>query len=355
MTTSDPMPDRLEVWAWEWPEIRSGHDLATIAVESASHSPLVDGDVVVLTSKAVSKAEGAVHDRDRAAVIEEETVRVVARRGSTVIAQTRHGLVLAAAGVDASNVPDERVLTLPADPDASARLLRVELARRLDVNVAVIVSDTAGRAWRTGQTDIAIGCAGIDPLLDLRGLPDASGHLLAVTTPAVADEIAALGDLVKGKASRRPVAVVRGLGGLVLPRGTHGPGAAALVREPESDLFGLGAREAVVAAAARADSDALSRFPTRADGDGEPFEYLESARSDVSVVVAGRESGWTIAVCVRDDAPEQALVEAGRVVERSAVLAAAYRLVAASSGDIPDIEPLTRGWRAVHRAHWGLA
>jgi coenzyme F420-0:L-glutamate ligase / coenzyme F420-1:gamma-L-glutamate ligase len=355
MTTSGPLPDRLEAWAWAWPEIQSGDDLAVLVVESAASSPLIDGDVVVLTSKAVSKAEGSVHDADKAALVDQEAVRVVARRGSTLIAQTRHGLVVAAAGVDTSNVPDNRVLTLPADADASARRLRADLARLLDVNVAVIVTDTAGRAWRTGQTDIAIGSAGLDPLLDLRGQPDSSGRILEVTTPAVADEIAALGDLVKGKASGRPVAVVRGLGGLVLPRGEDGPGAATLVRPPEADLFGLGTREAAVAAAVRTDDEALSRFPTRVDGDSEPFDQLAASLSDVDVDVLRRPQGWSVVVSVRDSAPERALVEAGRVVERAAALAAAHRLVAASAGDLPDIPRLKPGWRAVHSANWVLA
>jgi coenzyme F420-0:L-glutamate ligase/coenzyme F420-1:gamma-L-glutamate ligase len=293
-----------------------------------------------------------LHDEDRADVVDQEAVRVVARRGSMVIAQTRHGLVVAAAGVDASNVPDNRVLALPADPDASARRLRADVARRLDVNAAVIVTDTAGRAWRVGQTDIAIGCAGLDPLLDLRGRPDAGGRILEVTTPAVADEIAALGDLVKGKASGRPVAVVRGLGGLVLPRGEDGPGAAALVRPPESDLFGLGAREAAVAAAVRTDGEALGHFPTRVDDDGEPFEHLAASLSDVGVDVQQRPQGWGVVVSVRDGASERALVEAGRVVERAAALAAAHRLVAAPASDIPDIPLPKPGWRALHSAHW---
>jgi coenzyme F420-0:L-glutamate ligase / coenzyme F420-1:gamma-L-glutamate ligase len=349
MTTA---PQRIEVWAWAWPEVGAGDDLADLVVASAQQSPLVDGDVVVLTSKVVSKAEGAVRHGVKADVVGEESARVVARRGPTVIAQTSHGLVLAAAGVDESNVPGGRLLALPADPDASAQRLREALAARLDVNVAVVVTDTAGRAWRNGQTDIAVGCAGIEPILDLRGMRDAAGRVLAVTTPAVADEIASLGDLVKGKASGRPVAVVRGLAGLVLPRGRPGPGAAALVRDADSDLFGLGSREAVRAAALRDDREALARFPRRADGDIEPFDGLAAVRDDVSVDVGAAADGWTVLVCVRDDAGEAAVFEAGRLVERAGALAAAHRLVEADGGDIT--RPAD-GWRAVHSATWVVA
>jgi coenzyme F420-0:L-glutamate ligase/coenzyme F420-1:gamma-L-glutamate ligase len=344
--------DRIEVWSWTWPEVRSGDDLADLVVRSAYESPLRDGDVLVLTSKVVSKAEGAAHGGDKAEVVEAESARVVARRGSTVIAETRHGLVLAAAGVDTSNVPDGRALTLPADPDGTARRLRAELAARLDVNVGVIVSDTAGRAWRNGQLDLAIGCAGIVPLLDLRGQIDANGRILEVTTPAVADEIASVGDLVKGKAAGRPAAVVRGLVRLVLPPGDNGPGAAALLREADADLFALGAREAAVAAALRDDPEALAHFPTLADGDPEPFDRLATVHADVAIDVVRRDGGWTVAVRVRADADRDAWVEAGRIVERSAALAAAHRLRAADDDAIPRPDA---GWRAVHIATWVLA
>jgi coenzyme F420-0:L-glutamate ligase/coenzyme F420-1:gamma-L-glutamate ligase len=347
--------DRLEVWPWTWPEVRGGDDLAELVARSAAETSLIDGDVVVLTSKVVSKAEGAARQGDRADVAEAESVRVVARRGSTVISETRHGLVLAAAGVDTSNVPAGQALTLPADPDASARRLRAEIAARLGANVAVIVSDTAGRAWREGQTDLAIGCAGIDPLLDLRGQPDAGGQTLIVTTPAVADEVAALGDLVKGKASGRPAAVVRGLARLVLPRGEDGPGAAALVRDAESDLFGLGVREAAVAAAVRDDAGALRRFPRRADGDDSPFDRLASPVPDVSVVVSPAVGGWALQVCVREGAADRAWLEAGRLVERAATLAAAHRLAERPVTGMSDTHRVADGWRAVHSVTWVVA
>jgi coenzyme F420-0:L-glutamate ligase / coenzyme F420-1:gamma-L-glutamate ligase len=229
------------------PEVRAGDDLAALVL-AALPGPrdLLDGDVLVVTSKIVAKAEGrtvAAPDRERA--IDAETVRVVAWRGSTRIVQTRHGLVLAAAGVDASNTEPGTVVLLPQDPDASARALRRALALRRGVRVGVVVSDTLGRPWRLGLTDAAVGLAGLDPLQDLRGQVDSGGHTLEQTVVAVADEIAAAGDLVKGKVAGVPVAVVRGLGHLVSD--ADGPGAAALVRPAQEDMFRLGHREVVPA------------------------------------------------------------------------------------------------------------
>ena len=229
-------------------EVAAGADLAVLLLRATGPGGIADGDVVVVTSKAVSKAEGRVLAGSREDALAEETDRTVARRGGTSIVRTRHGLVLAAAGIDASNTAAGTVVLLPRDPDGSARRLREDLAARAGVNVAVVVTDTAGRAWRTGQTDIAVGAAGLQPLDDHTGRTDPHGHELAVTAPAVADELAAAADLVKRKLDRRPAALVRGLSGIVLPRGDHGPGAAALVRPEASDRFGLGAREAVLAA-----------------------------------------------------------------------------------------------------------
>lgn len=231
-------------------EVRAGDDLATLLVEATRVDGLEDGDVVVLTSKVVSKAEGRSVSAGRDDVLAGETDRVVAQRGRTSIVRTHHGLVLAGAGIDASNTGAGTVLLLPEDPDGSARLLREHLLDLTGRNVAVVVTDTAGRAWRNGQTDLAIGAAGLEVLHDYAGRVDDYGNELAVTAPAVADEIAAAGDLVKAKLARRPAAVLRGLGDLVLPEGEHGPGAAALVREETLDMFGLGAREAVLAALA---------------------------------------------------------------------------------------------------------
>ena len=173
---------------------------------------------------------------------------MVARRGPTTIVRTRHGLTLAAAGIDASNVARGSVVLLPEDPDASARRIRADIADRTGRNVGVIVTDTAGRAWREGQTDIAIGAAGLRVSEEYAGRLDAHGNELAVTAPAVADEIAGLAELAQGKLGGRPFAVVRGRADLVLPPGEDGPGAAALVRAEGGDLFGYGAREAVLRA-----------------------------------------------------------------------------------------------------------
>ena len=182
----------------------------------------------MVTSKIVSKAEGRVIRADREQAIDAEAVRVVARRGPTRIVETRHGLVLAAAGVDSSNTAPGTVVLLPEDPDGSARRLRKALSERRGVSVGVVITDTMGRPWRTGQTDAAIGVAGLAPLRDYRGQPDTFGSLLEVTVAAVADEIAAAADLVKGKTAQVPAAIVRGLAELVT--GSDGPGAAALIR-----------------------------------------------------------------------------------------------------------------------------
>lgn len=223
------------------PDVRPGDDLAGLIAAAAPD--LRDGDVVVVTSKIVSKAEGRlVQAQSREDAITAETVAVVATRGSLRIVRTRHGLVLAAAGVDASNVEPGTVLLLPVDPDASARALRADLARELGVRTAVVITDTAGRPWREGLVDIAIGVAGLTPLDDLRGQVDPYGNPLEMTVTAVADEIAAAAELVKGKTAGVPVAVVRGLGHLVTE--VDGPGAAALVRRAEDDLFSLGVAEA---------------------------------------------------------------------------------------------------------------
>ncbi|MBK5307403.1 MAG: coenzyme F420-0:L-glutamate ligase [Frankiaceae bacterium] len=224
------------------PDIRPGDDLAALVHAAVA---LEEGDVVVVTSKVVSKAEGRLvqvaGDREaaRLQLVDEETVRVVARRGTTTIAETRHGLVLAAAGVDASNVRGDEVALLPLDPDASARRLRDELMRLTGKTLAVVVSDTLGRPWRNGQTDCAIGVAGLAPVRDARGTADTHGHVLEVTEIAVADEIAAAAELVKGKSDGVPVAVVRGL-----VYADDGRGAEALVRPAATDWFRLGTAEA---------------------------------------------------------------------------------------------------------------
>lgn len=243
---------KLEAWAPDGlPEVTAGDDLAALVLAATGGgADLADGDVVAVTSKVVSKAEGRTRAGERDAAIDEETLRVVARRGSTRIVRHRLGLTMAAAGVDASNVAAGTVALLPLDPDGSARDLRRSIRERAGVNVGVIVTDTAGRAWREGQTDIAIGAAGLVVAEDFAGRTDPYGNPLAVTLPAVADELAGAAELVQGKLAGRPVAVIRGRGDLVLPPGEEGPGAASLVRPEGGDLFGWGAREAVVRALA---------------------------------------------------------------------------------------------------------
>jgi len=230
-------------------EVEAGADLAALIADAAG-SRLRDGDILAVTSKIVSKAEGRqVRAADREQAITDETVRVVATRafpgGMTRIVENRQGLVMAAAGVDASNTPDGFVLLLPVDPDASARALCAALHERTSLRLGVLITDTVGRPWREGQTDIVIGAAGVTVLDDLRGTTDASGRRLDVTVAAVADEIAGAADLVKGKTSGNPVAVVRGLGRLVgEPDDADARGATRLLRPSENDMFRLGSAEA---------------------------------------------------------------------------------------------------------------
>ncbi len=230
-------------------EITPDDDLAAL-IAGAAGERMRHGDILAVTSKIVSKAEGRqVAAADREQAITDETVRVVATRafpgGITRIVENRQGLVMAAAGVDASNTPDGTVLLLPVDPDASARALCAALRERTGLRLGVIITDTVGRPWREGQTDIAIGAAGVAVLDDLRGTDDAFGRRLDVTVAAVADEIAGAADLVKGKTSGNPVAVVRGLGRLVGELDSvDAPGASRLVRSSENDMFRLGSAEA---------------------------------------------------------------------------------------------------------------
>jgi coenzyme F420-0:L-glutamate ligase/coenzyme F420-1:gamma-L-glutamate ligase len=330
-----------------WPrEVRAGDDLTELAAAAVPQ----DGDVLVLTSKVVSKAEDALHRGPREDLIDSQSQRVVARRGPMRIVETRHGFVMAAAGVDASNVSRGTVLSLPRDPDRSARELREAVRARLGRNVAVVVSDTVGRAWRLGQTDLAIGCAGLLPLLSLQGTRDSHGNELRVTAPAIADELAGAADLVKGKVAGRPLAVVRGAGHWVLPPGEHGPGVAAMLRRGADDLFGLGAREAVIAAVRRDDEAASAAFPSLVPGDRPPFELFD-VPPPVTAHVERHEGadGWTVTISVPEGAAGAALVAAGRVTERVHVLAAAHRL-----RRVPAPGPVSGGTGAtvVDRALW---
>jgi coenzyme F420-0:L-glutamate ligase len=231
-------------------EVAAGTDLARAilaATETDSLGPLRDGDIVVVTSKIISKAEGRIAPAARRAeLITSESRRTVARRGETRIVRTRGGLTIAAAGVDASNVSAESILLLPLDPDASAAALRGQLVAATGLRLGVIISDTAGRPWRMGQTDHAIGVSGVRALQNYVGARDAYGNELQVTVMALADELAAAADLVKGKLRGRPVAVVRGLGRLVSGADSS---ARELLREPGKDMFGFGSQEAVLAAA----------------------------------------------------------------------------------------------------------
>jgi coenzyme F420-0:L-glutamate ligase/coenzyme F420-1:gamma-L-glutamate ligase len=229
------------------PEIAPGDDLPAL-IAAATEGLLEDGDILAVTSKIVSKAENRlVAADDREAAITSQTVREVASRIApdgrvTRIVENPLGLVMAAAGVDASNVPDGYVLLLPEDPDASAHAIASAVRARSGLAVGVVISDTFGRPWRTGQTDLAIGAAGVRVLDDLRGGVDDNGRDLQVTAAATADEIASAADLVKGKTSRLPLAIVRGLAESVGP--LELPGARFLVRLGPADMFRLGSEEA---------------------------------------------------------------------------------------------------------------
>lgn len=251
------------------------------AVAADAHGPLRSGDIVVVTSKILSKAEDRYRPAtEREQAIDAETVRTVARRGPTRIVQTRHGLTLAAAGVDNSNVSPDHVLLLPVDADASAARLREQLERHTGARLGVIVSDTAGRAWRIGQTDQAIGVSGVRVVERYAGRRDAYGNELQVTAIAVADELAGAADLVKAKLTGRPVAVIRGLSEAL----DDGPesSARALVRDDATDLFRHGTSEAVLAAVLAATGQ-QDRY--------EELVALDSAEAQVEAVLAGAPQG----------------------------------------------------------------
>ena len=217
------------------PEVRSGDDLVKLLAHAASEiGGLIEGDVVAVTQKIVSKAEGRLVDASegKEAWIARESTRVLARRGDLVIAETKHGLVCANAGIDASNIPDGFFALLPEDPDASAARIREGLASRTGTRVGVVITDTFGRPWRRGLVEVAIGCAGFPALLDLRGSKDLHGRVLETTVLALADEVASAAGLAMGKSDGVPAAIVRGLS----PDGPNVP-AREIVRPAEEDLF----------------------------------------------------------------------------------------------------------------------
>jgi coenzyme F420-0:L-glutamate ligase/coenzyme F420-1:gamma-L-glutamate ligase len=310
------------------PEFAPGDDLAAAIAGAAPW--LADDDVVVVTSKVVSKVEGrlvpvppgADREKLRLQAVEDEAVRVVARRGPLAIVQTRQGWVVAAAGIDASNVAQDALVLLPEDGDASARALRSRLRKLLGVDVAVVVSDTFGRTWREGLTDVAVGAAGIAALIDHRGAVDSFGNRLETTRTAVVDELASAADLVKGKLGGVPVAVIRGL-----QPGPADPdtGTRPLVRLPADDLFPYGSRDlvgsrapgadlvprsgelAAVGEAFRVASEALPEFPVvlryGGEGDGVVDVHLPDAITTTTalnlgalvgaVIVQLHAEGWT--------------------------------------------------------------
>jgi coenzyme F420-0:L-glutamate ligase / coenzyme F420-1:gamma-L-glutamate ligase len=301
------------------PEFVPGDDLAGAIADAAPW--LADGDVVVVTSKVVSKVEGrlvpvppgADREQVRLQAVENEAVRVVARRGPLAIVQTRQGWVVAAAGIDASNVGLDALVLLPEDGDASARALRSRLKELLGVGVAVVVSDTFGRTWREGLTDVAVGAAGISALIDHRGAVDAFGNRLETTRTAVVDELASAADLVKGKLAGVPVAVIRGL---ATEQPDPDTGTRPLVRLPAEDLFPYGARDLVgarspgaelvprsgeldaVAAAFRVAGAALPEFPVvfryGGEGDGVVDVHLTDAVTTTTAVNLGAQLGAAI-------------------------------------------------------------
>jgi coenzyme F420-0:L-glutamate ligase/coenzyme F420-1:gamma-L-glutamate ligase len=228
----------IEIWPVEGlPEIEEGDDLPAMLAEPLRALGVRDGDVVSITQKIVSKAEGRVVPNEgegRSVWIERETRRIVARRGELIIAETHHGFVCANAGVDASNVKEGSVSLLPVDPDMSSEAIRVSLTERLGLSrLGVVMTDTFGRPWRNGLVNVAIGCAGLPAVVDLRGGTDHHGRALEVTVVALADEVAAASGLVMGKSARVPVALVRGV-----DIDAAAPGRAAdMIRSPDEDLF----------------------------------------------------------------------------------------------------------------------
>ncbi|KNX37746.1 coenzyme F420-0:L-glutamate ligase [Luteipulveratus halotolerans] len=337
---TDPVADVRLLPVTGLPEVRPGDDLGRLVVEALERAgtPLVDGDVVVVTSKVVSKAEGLIASTDaidRSELVLRESHRVVSERstdtGVTRVVASHAGPVMAGAGIDASNTGDAELLLLPHDPDASARWVhdKILAAVARPVRIGVVLSDTAGRPWRTGLVDLALGLSGIQALDDLRGRSDTEGRDLAVTVRCLADEIAAAADLVKGKVDRVPVAVVRGLGQVVVADGST---ARSLVRAGVEDWFALGRAEAV--------RDALGVSPGSALSDNIGIESVRpeplSRRVDRALQVALTGGDAVEAAHLAGDATVVRLrarseLQLGRAWARFEVALAGERLQSASS------------------------
>ena len=296
------------------PEIRPGDDLGALLAAPLAANATSDGDIVAVTQKIVSKAEGRiVADVDREELIARESVGVVARRGDLLITRTRHGFVCANAGIDASNVDAGFLTLLPEDPDASAERLQKELCARLGLaRLGLVITDTFGRPWREGVLDVAIGCAGLDPLVDLRGTPDDRGRQLETTVVAFADAVAAAGGLVMTKASRVPAALLRGL-----PPTDGGRPARTMLRDADDDLFSASALETVVGLrpAATFSADPIERAVVEeaaaaAIGATQGIAFVaaasEAARRRLLTAAGGDPGGFAsapllIVACARDD------------------------------------------------------